>query len=178
VAPLLKKLLAGAWASGLLVILFVVVAGVPSLGSRAPTDEPPRPVATPKATSGGLYGLMSRAQVLAVLGPPTAVFRKNRNAECWSYLRAGGETRLCLGKRRRLAWWSFSGRAVVRDCFFRVVQDARDGALSGKYEPSCLREALEGGVGKTARTRNIHRVIRAELLRLARIARAGRAASD
>lgn len=54
-----------------------------------------------------LDGLISREQVIAAIGLPDEVFRKNPRAECWAY--EGPYTlRLCFGPKRRLAWWSGS----------------------------------------------------------------------
>jgi hypothetical protein len=54
-----------------------------------------------------LEALMSREQVIAAIGLPDEVFRKNARAECWAY--TGPYTlRLCFGAKRRLAWWAGS----------------------------------------------------------------------
>jgi hypothetical protein len=56
-------------------------------------------------SSIGIEGLMSRAEVIAVLGTPDRVFRRNPRAECWAY-DGPYEIRMCFGPKRRLAWFS------------------------------------------------------------------------
>lgn len=54
-----------------------------------------------------LRGLMTRQEVVAAIGLPDEVFRKNPRAECWAYT-GPYSVRLCFGAKRRLAWWSVS----------------------------------------------------------------------
>lgn len=93
----------------------LVVAALALVESRGRPDE----VASRSVSRGGwtayaplperapivLEGLMTREQVVDVLGLPDEVFRKNPRAECWAYA-SPYEIRLCFGPKRRLAWWS------------------------------------------------------------------------
>jgi hypothetical protein len=93
----------------------LVVAALALVESRG---EPNEVASTPTSVGGwtayaplherapvALEGLMTREQVVAVLGLPDDVFRKNARAECWAYT-SPYAIRLCFGPKRRLAWWS------------------------------------------------------------------------
>ena len=55
-----------------------------------------------------LDGLMTKAEVRGVLGPPDTI-EVLRRAECWSYgpRREFTEAKLCFGDRGRLAWFAW-----------------------------------------------------------------------
>jgi len=108
----------GTFGALLLSIAAVVVAAFALAeardGSPATTTSTNTPTAgwtsyapLPSRPPVALEGLMTRDQVVAALGLPDQVFRKNPRAECWAY-RSPYSIRLCFGPKRRLAWWSGS----------------------------------------------------------------------
>jgi len=59
-----------------------------------------------------LHGLVTKAEVRAVVGPPDAV-EVLRRAECWTYGPQDGFSsgKVCFGERGRLAWFAYSRRS-------------------------------------------------------------------